>query len=133
MDEETQMKLDANARYAESHEWARQEDNLIVCGITDHAQEELSDVVYVELPEVGTSLANGEVFGVIESVKAASDLNMPMGGEIVAVNDTLTDSPEIVNQDAFGKGWLIKFTPSDPSEWDALLTPEAYQQSTTGD
>ena len=127
------MKLDANARYAESHEWARQEDNLIVCGITDHAQEELSDVVYVELPEVGTSLAKGEVFGVIESVKAASDLNMPMGGEIVAVNDTLTDSPEIVNQDAFGEGWLIKFTPSDPSQWDALLTPEAYQQSATGD
>jgi glycine cleavage system H protein len=127
------MKLDANARYAESHEWARQEDNLIVCGITDHAQEELSDVVYVELPEVGTSLAKGEVFGVIESVKAASDLNMPMGGEIVAVNDTLTDSPEIVNQDAFGDGWLIKFTPSDPSERDALLTPEAYQQSATGD
>ena len=127
------MKLDANARYAESHEWARQEDNLIVCGITDHAQEELSDVVYVELPEVGTSLAQGEVFGVIESVKAASDLNMPMGGEIVAVNDTLTDSPEIVNQDAFGEGWLIKFTPSGPSEWDALLTPEAYQRSTTGD
>jgi glycine cleavage system H protein len=127
------MKLDANARYAESHEWARQEDNLIVCGITDHAQEELSDVVYVELPEVGTSLAKGEVFGVIESVKAASDLNMPMGGEIVAVNDTLTESPEIVNRDAFGEGWLIKFTPGSPSEWDALLTPEAYEQSTTGD
>lgn len=127
------MKLDANARYAESHEWARQEDNLIVCGITDHAQEELSDVVYVELPEVGASLAKGEVFGVIESVKAASDLNMPIGGEIVAVNDALTESPEIVNRDAFGEGWLIKFTPSDSSQWDALLTPEAYQQSTTGD
>ena len=127
------MKLDATARYAESHEWSRQEDNLIVCGITDHAQEELSDVVYVELPEVGTSLAKGEVFGVIESVTAASDLNMPMSGEIVAVNDPLTDSPEIVNQDAFGEGWLIKFTPSDPSQWDALLTPEAYQQSATGD
>lgn len=127
------MKLDANARYAESHEWARQDDNLIVCGITDHAQEELSDVVYVELPEVGTSLAKGEVFGVIESVKAASDLNMPMGGEIVAVNDTLTDSPEIVNQDPFGEGWLIKFTPCSPSEWDALLAPEAYEQSTAGD
>jgi glycine cleavage system H protein len=127
------MKLDANARYAESHEWARQEDNLIVCGITDHAQEELSDVVYVELPEVGTSLAQGEVFGVIESVKTASDLNMPMSGEIVAVNDPLTDSPEIVNQDAFGEGWLIKFTPCSPSQWDALLTPEAYQQSATGD
>ena len=127
------MKLDANARYAESHEWARQDDNLIVCGISDHAQEELSDVVYVELPEMGTSLAKGEVFGVIESVKAASDLNMPMGGEIVAVNDTLTDSPEIVNQDPFGEGWLIKFTPDSPSEWDALLAPEAYEQSTAGD
>jgi glycine cleavage system H protein len=123
------MKLDPNARYAESHECVRKEGNLIVCGITDHAQEELSDVVYVELPEVGATFAKGEQFGVIESVKAASDLYIPMGGEIVEVNQALEDSPEIVNEDSYGAGWMIKFKPSDPGEWDSLLTPEGYEAS----
>lgn len=127
------MKLDPKARYAETHEWARQEGNLIVCGISDHAQEELSDVVYVELPEVGDALARGEVFGVVESVKAASDLYMPMGGEIVAVNDALADSPELVNEDPYGQGWMIKFEPSELAEWDDLLPPEAYEASIAGE
>jgi glycine cleavage system H protein len=126
------MKLDANARYATSHEWARREGDLIVTGISDHAQEELSDVVYVELPEVGATFAKGDNFGVIESVKAASDLYMPMGGEIVAVNQELISSPEIVNQDSYGKGWMIKYRPSDPAEWEALLSGEAYEQSVAG-
>lgn len=126
------MKLDPNARYAESHEWARKEGDLIVCGITDHAQDELSDVVYVELPEEGDTFAKGESFGVIESVKAASDLYMPMGGEIIEVNTALDDSPEVVNDDAYGEGWMIKFKPSDSSEWDSLLTPEGYEQSVAG-
>jgi glycine cleavage system H protein len=120
------MKLDANAKYRESHEWSRQEDGLIVCGITDHAQESLSDVVFVELPSVGDSLAQGDIFGTVESVKAASDLYMPMSGEIVAVNDALNDEPELVNEDAFGAGWMIKIKPSNPEEWDDLLTGEAY-------
>jgi glycine cleavage system H protein len=127
------MKLDPNARYAETHEWVRKEDGLMVCGITDHAQEELSDVVYVELPAVGTTFAKGEEFGVIESVKAASDLYIPMGGEIVEVNEALEDSPEIVNDDPFGEGWMIKFKPSDPSQWDDLLTPEGYEASIEGE
>jgi glycine cleavage system H protein len=126
------MKLDLNARYAESHEWARKEGDLIVCGISDHAQDELSDVVYVELPEVGDSFDQGESFGVVESVKAASDLYMPMGGEIVEVNDTLEDSPEIINKDPYGEGWMIKFKPSDPGEWDDLLSPEEYEGSVAG-
>lgn len=126
------MKLDANARYAASHEWARREGDLIVTGITDHAQEELSDVVYVELPEVGAKLGKGDQFGVIESVKAASDLYMPMGGEIVAVNQELVNSPEIVNQDPYGKGWMIKYRPSDPAEWDALMSGPEYEQSVAG-
>lgn len=126
------MKLDSSARYAETHEWVRREGDLIACGITDHAQDELSDVVYVELPEVGNSFAKDEVFGVIESVKAASDLYMPMGGEIVAVNEALEDSPEIVNSDPYGEGWMIKFKPSDPSEWDELLSPEGYEDSVSG-
>jgi glycine cleavage system H protein len=127
------MNLDPSARYVESHEWARKEGDLIVCGITDHAQEELSDVVYVELPEVGATLAKDAQFGVIESVKAASDLYIPMGGEIVEVNETLEDSPEIVNEDPYGQGWMIKFKPSDPGEWDSLLTPEGYEAAVGGE
>jgi len=127
------MKLDSNARYAESHEWVRKEGDLMVCGITDHAQEELSDVVYVELPEVGATFAKGEQFGVIESVKAASDLYIPMGGEIAEVNEALEDSPETVNEDPFGAGWMIKFKPSDPSQWDSLLAPEEYEASAGGE
>jgi glycine cleavage system H protein len=126
------MKLDANARYATSHEWVRKEGDLIVCGISDHAQAELSDVVYVELPEVGAKLAKGDNFGVIESVKAASDLYMPMGGEIVAANQDLVTSPEIVNHDPYGKAWMIKFNPSNLSEWDSLLSPQDYEKSIAG-
>jgi glycine cleavage system H protein len=126
------MNLDPNARYAETHEWARQEGDLMVCGITDHAQEELSDVVYVELPEVGATLPKDAAFGVVESVKAASDLYMPMGGEIVEINEALEDSPEIINDDPFGAGWMIKFKPSESSEWDGLLSPEGYEASVGG-
>ncbi len=126
------MKLDANARYTESHEWVRLEGDAMVCGITDHAQEELSDVVYVELPEVGASFNRGDQFGVIESVKAASDLYMPVSGEILAVNQELLNSPELVNKDPYGKGWMIKIKPSNPAEWDSLLTPEEYEKSVTG-
>ena len=122
------MKLDPNAKYQESHEWARQEGDLIVCGITDHAQDSLSDVVYVEFPEVGQTLSQGDTFGVVESVKAASDLYMPMGGEIVEVNESLEDEPELVNSDPFGQGWMIKFKPADPAEWDSLLSPEDYEK-----
>ena len=123
------MNLDANARYQDTHEWARQEGDLIVCGITDHAQDSLSDVVYVELPEVGAVMEQGDIFGVVESVKAASDLYIPMSGKIVEVNDKLEDEPELVNADAYGQGWMIKFKPSDPGQWDGLLTGEGYQKA----
>jgi len=121
------MKLDPQARYAESHEWARQDGDEIVCGISDHAQESLSDIVYVELPEVGDVLDKGDAFGVVESVKAASDIYMPMGGEITAVNEELEDTPELVNQDPYGQAWLIRFAPSDPAEFDGLMGVEAYE------
>ncbi|MCB9147848.1 MAG: glycine cleavage system protein GcvH [Caldilineaceae bacterium] len=121
------MKYDSNAKYLKSHEWARQEGDLIVCGISDYAQDSLSDVVYVELPEVGATLASGDIFGVVESVKAASDLYLPMAGEIVEVNEALIDAPETINADPFGAGWMIKVRPSTPGEWDALLDAEAYQ------
>jgi glycine cleavage system H protein len=120
------MKLDPQAKYQASHEWARWEGDLIVCGITDHAQDSLSDVVFLELPEVGATLKQGEVFGVVESVKAASDLYMPMSGEIAEINSTLVDTPEIINSDPYGEAWMIKIKPSDPSEWDALLTGNDY-------
>lgn len=122
------MKLDANARYQDTHEWARPEGDLMVVGITDHAQDSLSDVVYVELPEVGATLAKGDVFGVVESVKAASDLYMPMDGEIVEINGSLEDEPEIINDDPYGAGWMIKFKPADSSQWDGLLSEADYQK-----
>ena len=121
------MKLDPGARYAESHEWARWDGDEIVCGISDHAQESLSDIVYVELPAEGDSLEKGEVFGVVESVKAASDLCMPMGGKIAAVNGALEDTPEMVNQDPYGKGWMIRFAPVDPAQFDTLMEGDAYE------
>ena len=121
------MKLDANARYAESHEWVRQDGDEIGCGISDHAQDSLSDVVYVELPDVGDAFEKGEPFGVVESVKAASDLYMPMGGEITAINEELEDTPETINQDPYGDGWLIRFSPSNPAEFDDLMDGDAYE------
>jgi glycine cleavage system H protein len=122
------MKLDPTAKYQKSHEWARQEGDLIVCGITDHAQDSLSDVVYVELPDIGSILNQGEVFGVVESVKAASDLYMPVSGEIIEINEALADTPETVNTDPYGAGWMIKIKPSNPSEWDSLLSGNEYEQ-----
>ena len=121
------MKLDPEARYAKSHEWARWDGDEIVCGITDHAQESLSDVVYVEMPEEGDTFDKGDAFGVVESVKAASDVYLPMGGEITAVNADLDDKPELVNQDPYGGGWMVRFAPSDPAEFDTLMDADAYE------
>lgn len=122
------MKLDPTAKYQQSHEWARQEGDLIVCGITDHAQDSLSDVVYVELPDIGSVLNQGEVFGVVESVKAASDLYMPVSGEIIEINEALADTPETVNTDPYRAGWMIKIKPSNPNEWDSLLSGDEYER-----
>ncbi|MCP4537400.1 MAG: glycine cleavage system protein GcvH [Chloroflexi bacterium] len=121
------MKLDSKARYTENHEWVRQEGSEVVCGISDHAQESLSDIVYVELPEVGDTFDKGDAFGVVESVKAASDIYMPMGGEITAVNEELDDDPETVNKKPYGEGWIIRFRPSDPTEFDGLMDADAYK------
>ena len=125
------MKLNPEARYAKSHEWARKDGDEIVCGITDHAQESLSDIVYVELPEVGDIYEAGDPFGVVESVKAASDVYMPMGGEITAVNEELDETPELVNQDPYGAGWMIRLIPSNPAEFDALMNADAYKTLVT--
>lgn len=121
------MKLDPEARYTESHEWARWDGEEIVCGITDHAQETLSDVVYVELPMVGDAFDAAEPYGIVESVKAASDLYVPVGGEITAVNEELESAPELINDDPYGEGWTIRLDPSDPDELDDLMDAEEYQ------
>ena len=120
------MKIDQNARYTKTHEWARKEDDVFVIGISDYAQSTLSDIVYVELPEVGDEVISGDQFGVVESVKAAADVFAPLSGEVVAINEALEDAPEVMNSDAFGDGWLIKIKASDEAEWDELLTPEDY-------
>ncbi len=122
------MELDKDCRYLETHEWVRVEGDLATAGITDYAQSQLSDVVYIELPEVGDAFVQGEAVATVESVKTAADVYMPMGGEITAVNEELSNSPELVNEDPFGEGWFIQFTPTDLSELDDLLTPEEYQE-----
>ncbi|KAA1189720.1 glycine cleavage system protein GcvH [Pseudohalioglobus sediminis] len=115
-------------KYASSHEWARlEEDGSVTVGITDHAQEALGDVVFVELPEVGSNIAAGEEAGVVESVKAASDIYAPVGGEVLAVNPQLEDEPETVNSDPYNDGWFFKLQPTDASELDALLNAADYQ------
>ena len=117
-------------RYASSHEWSREEtDGSITVGITNHAQDALGDVVFVELPEVGRQLSAGDECAVVESVKAASDIYAPVSGEVIAINEALSDSPELLNSDPYGEAWLFKIKPSDSSELDKLLDAEGYQAS----
>lgn len=114
-------------KYASSHEWARlEEDGTVTVGITDHAQEALGDVVFVELPELGATLAAGDEAGVVESVKAASDIYAPVSGEVIAINETLEDAPELVNGDPYNDGWFFRLQPADTSELDKLLDADAY-------
>lgn len=117
-------------RFLESHEWARQDGDLVVVGISDFAVKHLTDLVFVDLPSVGDRVEQGERFGEIESVKAVSDLNAPISGEIVEVNDELTDALEKVAEDPYGAGWMIKLRPSDPRQLEGLLDHVAYQKVT---
>ncbi len=118
----------AELRYTKDHEWVRREDDgTVTVGITDHAQEQLGDLVFVELPEVGATLSAGADCCVVESVKAASDVYAPLAGEVTAVNETLADSPELINSDAYGTGWLFRMTPDDAGAIDALLDADGYQ------
>ncbi len=114
-------------RYSREHEWVRLEGGSATIGITDHAQSALGDVVYVELPEVGKSIGKDEAFGVIESVKAASDGFMPVAGTVTAVNDALDAAPETVNASPYDEGWLLKVDLADPAEVEALMTADAYE------
>lgn len=120
------MSVDTKAKYAESHEYARPENGEVIIGISDHAQAELGDIVFVELPAVGKTLAKGQVFGTVESVKAASDLYMPVSGTVSAANDALQGDPALINREPYAGGWMIKIRPSNPAEMDALLSAQAY-------
>jgi glycine cleavage system H protein len=113
-------------KYSESHEYVKADGNILTIGITDYAAEQLGDIVYVELPKVGTILAIGSSFGVVESVKAVSDLYMPVSGKIIETNESLSDNPEILTEDAFEKGWMIKVEVDDLSEFDSLMSASAY-------
>ncbi len=114
--------------YAKTHEWVKVEGDIAISGISDYAQEELNDVVYVELPEVGDSFSQEESYGVVESVKAASDVFMPLSGEIIEVNRELANKPQLVNEEPYGQGWFIKFRVLDDREAEKLLDAAAYQQ-----
>ncbi|MDO6816551.1 glycine cleavage system protein GcvH [Cobetia amphilecti] len=121
--------IPATLKYTESHEWVQDNgDGTVTIGITDHAQEALGDVVFVELPEVGRELALEEEFGVIESVKAASDLYAPLAGEVIAVNESLEDAPESVNESPYDDAWILKMKVADNAELDKLLDADAYSQ-----
>jgi len=114
-------------RYTREHEWAKQEGDRVRVGITDYAQEQLGDVVFVELPKVGAKVTASKAFGVVESVKAVSDLFAPVSGEVVEANGELTKKPETVNQEPYGKGWMIVIKPSNKADWDQLLTAPQYE------
>lgn len=121
------MNLPTNVKYTKEHEWIRQEGDVAYVGITDYAQEQLGDIVFVDIQAEGETLAADEVFGTIEVVKNISDLFLPVGGEILEQNEALADQPELVNKDPYGEGWLIKMKPDADADFDSLLDAEAYK------
>jgi glycine cleavage system H protein len=121
------MDFPEDLRYTREHEWTRKKGENLVIGITDFAQEQLGDVVYVELPDVGRPVKKGEAFGVVESTKAVSELFAPLTGKVVEVNDPLADAPETINDDPYEEGWMIVVAPSDPRELEALMDAKAYR------
>lgn len=121
-------EIDQECLYAENHEWIRVDHGEATIGISDYAQEELTDIVYVELPAEGDTFDQGEVFGVVESVKAASDVYLPVAGEIIEVNASLEDAPELVNLDPYGDGWFVRIKIADESQLDALMNPDDYER-----
>lgn len=122
------MDFPEELKYTEEHEWVLSEGDLVSIGITDFAQDQLGDVVFVELPEVGDKVEVGKAFGVVESVKAVSDIYAPLEGEIIEVNMELPDAPETINTSPYGDGWLIRIKPADPKDLDGLLDAAAYQE-----
>src|SRR5258708_664468 len=122
------IKVPSDLRYTRTDEWIRLEGSEAVVGVTDYAQDALSDIVYVEFPQVGDALKSGERFGTVESVKAASDMHMPIGGTVTAINSALEDSTETVNKDPYGGGWFIRLKPADVTEFEKLMSPMDYEK-----
>lgn len=132
MKEISELQFAEDVRYADDHEWVKMEGGTAVVGISDYAQDQLGDIVFAELPAEGDSFAQKDEFGTMESVKAVSELYMPIGGEIVAVNENLEENPDLVNSAPYTDGWLIKVKPSNPAEYDALMDKEAYLEMLKG-
>lgn len=122
------MNFPSDLKYTKDHAWVRREGNTATVGITDFAQRELSDIVYVEVETVGETLSQDTIFGTVEAIKTVSDLFMPVSGEVIAFNEPLIRKPEVVNTDPYGEGWMIQIAMSAPEEWDTLLNAEEYRQ-----
>ena len=122
------MNFPSDLKYTKDHAWVRREGNTATVGITDFAQRELSDIVYVEVETVGETLPQDTIFGTVEAIKTVSDLFMPVSGEVIAFNEPLIRKPEVVNTDPYGEGWMIQIAMSAPEEWDTLLTAEEYRE-----
>mgnify|MGYP000987787867 FL=1 len=122
------MNFPSDLKYTKDHAWVRREGHTATVGITDFAQRELSDIVYVEVETVGETLPQDTIFGTVEAIKTVSDLFMPVSGEVIAFNEPLIRKPEVVNTDPYGEGWMIQIAMSVPEEWDTLLTAEEYRQ-----
>ncbi len=122
-----EIQYPTDRKYTSTHEWVKMEGNQAVVGISDYAQDALGDIVFVELPVVGMKLEKGQSFGVVESVKAASDVFAPLSGEVESINEKLTETPDLVNKDALGEAWMLKLTPSNPAELDGLMDAATYR------
>ena len=123
------MNFPNTVRYTSEHEWIRVEGEDAYVGITDYAQSEFGEIVFIDIPTLGETLAQGEVFGSVEAVKTVADLNMPAGGEVLALNEALEAHPELVNEDPYGEGWMVRIRLTDPSELDTLMDAAAYEAS----
>ncbi|MEE8410338.1 MAG: glycine cleavage system protein GcvH [Myxococcota bacterium] len=120
------MSIPDDLKYTKEHEWARKEGDVVVVGVTHYAQDQLGDVVFIEFPETGTQVIQGEALGTLESVKAVSDLLAPLSGEVAEINDALADAPEAVNSDPYGDAWMVKIKPADAADYDTLMSPADY-------
>ena len=124
------MKILEELKYTKTHEWIKVDGDTVTCGITDWAQSELSDIVFIEFHDVGSEVKKGDAFGTIEAVKAVSDLFAPMSGKITETNETVADSPDVINKDPYGEGWMVKIEMSSPDELNTFLTPDEYAEHT---
>ena len=132
MKEISELNFPDDLKYTEDHEWSKLENDEVTIGICDYAQDQLGDVVFVELPQIGDTFDKGQEFGTVESVKAVSELFIPLGGEVTAINESLEDTPELVNSEPYAGGWMIKIKPADSGEYDALMTKDAYLEMLKG-